>query len=211
MPNIYTTPKMIAAGVTADVVWQGLCQFVDPLLENDDVGAMAAVDFTNYIAYPIGLTIFTAVVFCPGYRKYSGKEKEETQAILANVFFSLLGWMSGYYIATEQEMGRVGIASFAGLGSALSLMCFNYAYDKAQGNETKTKTFAAAMGVLAISGFLWSIAYDLPRDMKDTDMPEWSKGLFACALTAACSAVTLLALKYYEVSETKKEKKAPVA
>src|ERR1700744_2185969 len=122
MPNIYTTKKMIAASMTTDVIWQSFSQYLDPVLEDKDMGGWAAVEFTNYVGYPVGLAIFAYLAFCCNFQWKKRnteaesitydmriKEREENIAIMASVFLGMMGWMAGYTLAEEQGLERWGM------------------------------------------------------------------------------------------------------
>lgn len=206
MPDIYTTPKTIAACVATDVMWQSLSQFLDPMLEESTIGGMNAVNFTNYVAYPMGLAVITAIYLVVDYRRIKKslpevdrqQTREENTAIVSNIFLGMMGWMAGYALAVEQDMDRWETASMAGVGSAIPLLLFNYGYDNHRGSQVDKQNYAVAGVILSISGFLWATAYDIPGDISAQVMPHWAAGVLSCLLTGLFTAGTLLTMKAYE-------------
>lgn len=215
MPTLYTTNKMIAAAVTTDVTWQLMSQCVDPELESDSVGSMAAVDFANYFAYPIALALFAGLaVWYHAYRTkniagISDDTMTENKGIVASTFLGMMGWMVGYYIATEEsDMGRWGMAGVAGIASAIPLILYSAYYDYV-GSDKKPvefKNYIVPFAIFALSGFLWSLSYGLPNVLHGVSASEELGVSASLASTAVGTFCTLWALRKYEEHGSEKNK-----
>ncbi|MFI4957319.1 MAG: hypothetical protein ACHQAX_08955 [Gammaproteobacteria bacterium] len=231
--TFYATPKMAAASIASDVVWQLFSQFFDPLFEDDYVGAMNAVTFMG-IFYPFFMTALVYGAsrlhsyqdpqctynknkskFSPEDWDRNGKATEtklsKDKDIAAGVFLGMAGWMCGYYLSDEAfGFGRWGTTTAVGVGSTIPLLIYSLYNDKKSGKDVSKETYMVLAASFFIGGLSWYLCYLLPGIMVKAGFPDNSVagGFASTCATGLTSAASLGMLYLWENKDKGAEKKS---
>lgn len=218
---LYTTPKMIAGSVGADVLWQLLCQYVDPRFEDTKVGEM---DYEWFMAiiYPIGLMLVIGG-FAYAHSYYTSKpttdenskksQAEENNIIAGGVVFGLIGWMLGYLLADEEygyHFNDAQTVAAVGTGSMITMMMYSLFVDYKKNQLASKGTYAVASSCFFLAAAGWYLCYKLPEILMAHGFSENKEvgGFVSVLATAVVSAASLGILYLWEQKGEQNKKPA---